>query len=101
MTTATKSIACKLTTLEFRERKATAISELKTFVVTRTELETGYCLEFEVTDEILDKINAFLKTERICCDFLTFELTVHANKALLNITGPEGTKAFLRHEVGL
>jgi hypothetical protein len=101
MKTATKPITCKLTTPELQERKATVIAALKAIVVSRSELNNGYSYEFEGTDEILDKLNIFIKTERLCCDFFTFQLTVEDNIALLNITGPEGAKEFLKEEVAL
>ena len=92
---------CKLTTPELQKRKATVIAELKALVVGRRELSNGYRYEFDGTDEILDNLNKFIKTERMCCDFFTFQLTVEDNKALLNITGPEGVKEFLNDEVDL
>jgi hypothetical protein len=101
MKTPTKTVACKLTTPELRKRKATIIAELKMVVVSRKELANGYGYEFKGTDEILDKLNTFIKTERMCCDFFTFQLTVEENKALLSITGPEGAKEFLKEEVDL
>lgn len=101
MDTATKPVTCKLTTPELQKRKATVIAELKALVVAREELSNGYGYEFEGTDDILDKLNTFIKTERMCCDFFTFRLTVEENKALLNITGPEGAKEFLKEEVDL
>ena len=94
-------ISCKLTTPELQKRKATVIAELKALVLSRKELTNGYAYEFNGTDEILDKLNAFIKTERMCCDFFTFQLTIEENKALLNIIGPEGTKEFLKQEVDL
>lgn len=101
METAAKPVTCKLTTPELQKRKATVIAELKALVLTRKELTNGYAYEFEGTDEILDKLNTFIKTERMCCDFFTFQLTIEENKALLNITGSEGAKEFLKQEVDL
>jgi hypothetical protein len=101
METAAKPVTCKLTTAELQKRKATVIEELKALVLTRKELANGYAYEFEGTDETLDKLIAFIKTERMCCDFFTFALTVEENKALLDITGPEGAKEFLKEEVDL
>lgn len=96
-----KSVACKLTTPELQKRKATVIAELKSLVLVRKELPNGFGYEFSGTDEILDKLNTFIKTERMCCDFFTFQLTVEEDKAILNITGPEGTKEVLKDEVDL
>jgi hypothetical protein len=96
-----KPVTCKLTTPELQARKAAVIAELKAIVVSRKELPNGFGYEFEGTDETLDRLNSFIKTERMCCDFFTFQLTVEDNKAELNITGPEGAKEFLKEEVDL
>jgi hypothetical protein len=101
MPTPAKPITCKLTTPELQKRKATVIAELKALVVERKELENGFSYKFEGTDETLDKLNAFIKTERMCCDFFTFQITVEDQTALLNITGPNGAKEFLKEEVDL
>lgn len=101
MITPTKPVTCKLTTPELQQRKATVIAELKVLVKARQQLDNGLGYEFEGSDEVLDKLNTFIKTERMCCDFFTFQLTVQDNKAILNITGPEGAKEFLRQEIDL
>lgn len=95
------SLVCKLTSPELQKRKATVIAELKTLVKSREELADGYSYEFEGTDYILDRLNAFIKTERMCCDFFRFQLTVEENKALLRLTGPTGTKVFINDELDL
>lgn len=101
METPSRPVTCKLTTPELQKRKATVIAELKALVVSRNELLNGYGFEFEATDEVLDKLTAFIKTERMCCDFFTFHLTVESNKALLHITGGGDAKEFLKDEIDL
>jgi len=101
METATKQVSCKLTTPELQRRKATVIADLKALVLERNEVENGLAYKFEGTDETLDTLNDFIKTERMCCDFFTFRLTIDANNALMEITGPNGAKEFLKEEVGL
>jgi hypothetical protein len=101
METATKPVTCKLTTPELQKRKATVIADLKAHVLDRKELENGYSYKFEGKDEILDKLNDFIKTERMCCDFFTFQVTVEENTALLTITGTKDAKEFLKDEVDL
>jgi hypothetical protein len=101
METATKPVTCKLTTPELQKRKATVIAELKTLVRERKELDNGYAYKFESLDQNLDKLNEFIKTERMCCDFFTFQLTVEESTAILTITGPNGAKEFLKDEVDL
>jgi hypothetical protein len=101
MKASTKTVSCKLTTPELQKRKATVIANLKALVVNRQELIDGYSYKFVATDDILDKLAEFIKTERMCCDFFTFQLTIEENEARLNITGPEGAKEFLKEEVDL
>ena len=96
-----KNITCKLTTPELQKRKATVITDLKQLILERTELEDGFAFKFSGSDEILDKLNEFIKTERMCCDFFTFQLTIDDETAWLKITGPDGSKEFLEKEVGL
>lgn len=101
METNKKDLTCKLTPAELQKRKATVIAELKELVLTRQELADGYSYKFEGTDELLDKINDFIKTERMCCDFFTFQLTIEEGTAVLNITGPGEAKEFLKEEIDL
>lgn len=97
----TTTLTCKLTTPELRERKATVIASLKGLVKERTELESGFLYQFEGSDENLDRLIDFIKTERICCDFFTFDLKIRRDSAFLKITGPPGAKDFLKNEVQL
>jgi hypothetical protein len=96
-----KEIKCNLTTPELQKRKATVIADLKSSVLGKRELPGGYSYEFDGSDANLDKLNEFIKTERLCCDFFTFQLNVEDNSAVLNITGPEGVKQFLQEEINL
>ena len=94
-------VVCKLTTAELQKRKASVIAELKALVLSREALVNGYSYKFSATDEILDKLNQFIKTERQCCSFFTFQLTVEESDAILNITGTEKAKEFLKAEIDL
>jgi hypothetical protein len=101
METSAKQIACKLTTPELQKRKATVIADLKALVLSRQEHDNGFSYKFKGTDIVLDKINDFIKTERMCCDFFTFQLTVEEHLVLLNIIGPNAAMEFLKNEVDL
>ncbi len=92
---------CKLTTPEFRERKATVITELKGMMKKKKELKDGYSYKFSGSDEVVAKLNEFIKTEKECCDFLSFNLVVSKDKstAWLEITGAEGVKDFIKTEI--
>lgn len=94
-------LTCKLTTAELRQRKRTVIAELKGLVKEKIETDSGYRYRFDGSDAILDLLNSFIKTERLCCDFFVFTLTAFndAQSTWLELSGPEGTKEFIVHEI--
>lgn len=93
-------LTCKLTTPELQRRRATVIAELKQLLHGKEEIQNGLAFVFSSEDSVLDKLIDFVKSERLCCDFFSFRLDVVNERATLAITGPEGTKEFLEHEVG-
>jgi hypothetical protein len=94
-------LKCKLTSPELRERKNTVIAHLLTKITEKKALENGYAFKFEGSDEMLDELTEFIKTERACCEFFTFSLKVEGNASIwLSITGPEEAKAFIETELG-
>jgi len=96
-----KELSCKLTSPELRERKATVIASLKQQVVDKKELPNGYAFKFAGNDEVLDELVEFIKTERECCDFFTFAISVSGDKteAWLELTGEKGVKEFITSEL--
>lgn len=94
-------ITCKLTTLELRLRKATVIASLKEMVLEKQELVNGFRYRFDGSDQTLDLISDFIKTERLCWDFLILGLTVaHQDSPVwLELSGPEGAKDFIKNEI--
>jgi hypothetical protein len=98
-----KELTCKLTTPELRGRKATVISSLKKQILLTRELKNGFAYRFPGSDSIVDELAAFIKTERACCDFFNFTLSISGNKsgAWLKITGPKGAKDFIKTELEL
>ena len=96
-------LSCKLTTPELQKRKETVLASLKSQMTDKKELENGYAFKFPGTDKILDELTEFIKTERECCDFFTFELSVSGDKseAWLELTGVDGAKDFITIELGL
>lgn len=93
-------LTCKLSTPELQQRRATVIRELKELLLKKEEISEGLQLTFQSPDHVLDKLLDFIKSERLCCDFFSFQLSVSGDKATLQITGPQGAKEFLEHEVG-
>jgi hypothetical protein len=96
-------LRCKLTTDELRQRKATVLASLKTQVLERSELASGFAYRFDASDKLLDELTEFIKTERECCDFFVFNVRVtgEPRAAWLELTGPEGTKEVIRSELDL
>lgn len=95
-------LSCKLTSPELQERKRTVIVNLKNLVLEKIETENGFRFKFEGSDQVIDQLTTFIKTERLCCDFFKFELSVGEKESFtwLELTGPEGTKEFIESEVG-
>ncbi len=99
----TGAMACKLTSAELRQRKETVLASLKNQIVEKKELKDGYAFKFNGSDTMLDELTEFIKTERECCNFFTFNLSISGNKseAWLELTGAEGAKDFISSELGL
>ena len=66
------------------------------------QVEAGIRYKFDSSDKMLDLISSFTKTERMCCDFFDFTLTVEAETGFmwLELSGPKGTKEFVNEEIG-
>ena len=98
-----KALSCKLTSPELQQRKATVIASLKKQLLEKKELENGYIFTFNDSDSMIDELTSFIKTERQCCDFFDFGMTISAEekKVWLAITGPKGAKEFITTELGL
>lgn len=94
-------LSCKLTTPELQQRKKTVIAELKNQVLEKVETDRGFKYKFEGSDKMLDLLNSFIKTERLCCDFFVFTLTASSDTkySWLELSGPERTKDFIKHEI--
>ncbi|MDP1817782.1 MAG: hypothetical protein Q8K92_25215 [Leadbetterella sp.] len=101
--TENSTMACKLTSAEFRERKETVIANLKKEIVEKKELKNGIKYTFKDSDETINMLTDFIKTERQCCDFFNFEVSVSAEKkyVYLALTGPKGVKDFIKTELSL
>lgn len=96
-----KEVSCKLTSPELRKRKEEVIAVLKSKVLEKQELVDGYKYKFEATDDMLDQLTSFLKSERACCDFFDFNLALSDKIVWLSITGPDGAKDFIKTEMDL
>jgi len=96
-------LVCKLPSKEMQERKLTVLASLKKQIIERKELPNGYAFRFDGSDNVLDELTEFIKTERECCSFFTFNLSVSGDKSelWLELTGVEGAKDFITQELEL
>jgi hypothetical protein len=95
--------SCKLASPELQKRKTEVIALLKAEISQTKELDNGYQYSFKGSDKMIDMIVNFIKSERACCDFFTFNLLIEDDHTdvLLTITGPEGAKNFIKTEMEL
>ncbi len=98
----TEPLGCRLTTPELQRRKTTVLASLRDKIQSRKETPNGYQFEFASTDAILGELIEFVKTERACCPFFEFNVRVgrEGEPIWLELSGPEGTKQFIRDELG-
>jgi hypothetical protein len=95
-----KPVSCKLTTPDLQKRKIETIQLLKKALLERKELSNGYSYKFDGSDTMIQQIIAFILTERLCCNFFTFQLIIEDELyAWLFLTGPEGAKDFIKSEL--
>ena len=94
-------LTCKLTTPELQQRKKTIIAAMKNQVLEKIETEKGFKYKFESSDQMLDLLSSFIKTEMLCCEFFVFTVTASDDTKFtwLELSGPEGTKDFIKHEI--
>jgi hypothetical protein len=98
-----QTLTCKLTTPELRQRQRTTIAELKQLILEKQETPQGMKYKFNGSDKTIDLLVSFIKAERSCCDFFDFTLTASNENsfAWLELSGPDGTKTFIKEEIGL
>jgi hypothetical protein len=92
-----------LTDARLRERRAPLREELASTPVETSELPEGYAIRFAPRPTLLERLARFIELERRCCPFMTFTLEVRADHGpvtlTLTLTGPTGTREFLRTEI--
>lgn len=92
------AVACELTDLDFQQRRQQIVRTIASAVIETVELENGYRYRFPSTADWITQLADLITVERKCCPFLLFDLRLEpANGPIwLELTGPEGTKDFLR-----
>jgi hypothetical protein len=91
-------VACSLPSAGLREREATLLARFRSSVTAVEELSDGYDFCLPGDRNTIAIAAEMFAAERECCPFLTFTLTAHPNAGPLfvRITGPMGTKEFLK-----
>jgi hypothetical protein len=90
-------VACTLSAAEMRARGEDVVAPLFARVQHLEELPDGYRFAFPAeTDGVRDLLE-FILSERACCPFFTFELTMASPHQLvwLSLRGGEGVKEFV------
>jgi len=96
-------VACALSTPELREREQTVLAKVRARVREVRDLDSGYALRFDPEGAVLADLATLIDLERQCCPFLRFELQVlpASGPVWLELSGPEGTRDFLRTVLNL
>ena len=98
MTSRELPIACSLTDPEFQQRRSELLKTFQGALLETKELDEGYAYRFPSSANWILELAQLITFERECCPFLRFNLRLEpANGPLwLELTGPEGTKDFLK-----
>jgi len=95
-------VACSLTAAEFRDRETMLFAQFRSAIVQTEELQHGYAFSLSGDSESVELAAKLIMAERECCHFLAFEPVAQPNKGrvIVRVTGPTGTKEFLRAMLG-
>jgi hypothetical protein len=94
-------IACRMTPEAQRARQQELDDDLFSGTDQVRELDNGYAFRFPGSADWIDRITRFIKVERDCCPFFTFELAFGPDQGpvWLHLRGPEGTKEFIAQQL--
>ncbi len=97
------TLSCKLTSADLQERRLTVIAELKKNLISKNETDQGYIYTFKDSNEMINQLTEFIKTERLCCNFFTFRLEIGEEPGIvaLRLSGSDGIKEFIDYELGM
>ncbi|MCI0659672.1 MAG: hypothetical protein L0220_01225 [Acidobacteria bacterium] len=98
-------IACNMKALDRkqRERHRLLTAQLHAAVQETRELPDGYSFRLPSDEATIQRTAEWITLERRCCPFITFGIEVgrESGPLLLNLTGREGVKPFLKMELGI
>ncbi|MCW3094999.1 MAG: hypothetical protein JWL77_617 [Chthonomonadaceae bacterium] len=89
-------VACSLNAEELTDRKK-LLARIGQSIEDTEERERGYAYRF-ASDALLPELLDIIRAERQCCPFFRFVLAFEPGNGplWLEVTGPKGTKEFLR-----
>jgi hypothetical protein len=95
-TAVSSPVRCLLPDPDLRERRAEIVATLGGTVEAVEELPDGYRLRFRADQA--EVLMEFVRIERACCPFMRYTLEFEPENGPLwfSLTGPEGTKDFLK-----
>jgi hypothetical protein len=95
-------IACNLKAISPAERPRYnhLMKRIRLAVRRRSELRDGYSFDLNGKDISLIEVAEWIGMERLCCPFLTLQLSASGNHSgwILKLNGPPGVKALLQAE---
>ena len=96
------AVACSLDEAALATRSEELRRDLFALAEETRELADGYTFRFPVRDGLTAKLLDFIEAERHCCSFFRIELVFEPQLGplWLRLTGPEGTKSFIRGLLG-
>jgi hypothetical protein len=88
--------ACNLKAISAAERPRynELVKRVREAMRDRTEMPNGYAFKLDSKTITLPEAAEWIGMERLCCPFLTLQLSAAGNQAhwVLTLTGPEGVK---------
>lgn len=90
-------VACTLGPAALKARREDLLGGLVRRAQDRVDVPNGYRVRFDADAGMLATIASVIETERLCCRFLRFDVTVEPDERAiwLEFTGPPGTREFL------
>ena len=94
--------ACNLKAINAAERRRynELVKRIRAAIRGRREIATGYAFKLDSKTVISSEAAEWIAMERLCCPFLTLQLSAVGNQAhwVLTLTGPEGVKPLITAE---
>jgi hypothetical protein len=94
--------ACNLKAISAAERPRynELVKRVRQAMRDRTEISDGYAFKLDSKTITLPEAAEWISMERLCCPFLTLQLSAAGNQThwVLTLTGPEGVKPLLNAE---